>query len=162
MKRLLKDRTGGITIFAIGLLFVLLLIALLVMEMGAILETHDYAMSVLQRSCNIAVEENINEGYRADHVLALTEEDQAAAKRSFIAYVQKDLPSNKYEVYINPNSITFTSGLEPGTSPSMTASGTIILSTMFSQYGFEEITVDFTVRSTNYNTTDYDKDGVVK
>ncbi len=55
MKKLLKDRTGSASIMFFGFLFVLLLMTFLIIEMGATMENHDYAVSVLQRACNSAV-----------------------------------------------------------------------------------------------------------
>ena len=39
--------------------------------MGSTYENYDYCMDVLQRSCNSAVEANIDDTYRADKVLIL-------------------------------------------------------------------------------------------
>ena len=140
MRKLLKDRTGSVPILFFGFLFVLLLMTFLIIEMGATMENHDYAVSVLQRACNSAVEANIMDEYRADRVLML---DARGADEDFRSFVQNDLPS-KYRVVIN--SVTSTTS-----PPSMTATGTMTFPTIFSQYGFEEITVSFKVESTNYD-----------
>lgn len=140
MKKLLKDRTGSVSIMFFGFLFVLLLMTFLIIEMGATMENHDYAVSVLQRACNSAVEANIMDEYRADGILLL---DTQGADDDFRSFVQDDLPS-KYRVVINSVSCT-------ASPPSMTVTGTLTFSTIFSQYGFEEMTVSFTVKSTNYD-----------
>ena len=140
MKKLLKDRTGSVSILFFGFLFLLLLMSILIIEMGATMENHDYAVSVLQRACNSAVEANILDEYRADRVLML---DAQGVDEDFRSFVQNDLPS-KYRVVINSVSCT-------ASPPSMSASGTITFPTVFSQYGFNEITVSFKVQSTNYD-----------
>jgi len=140
MKQLLKDRTGSVSIMFFGFLFVLLLMTFLIIEMGATMENHDYAVSVLQRACNSAMEANIMDDYRADGILLL---DTQGADEDFRSYVQDDLPS-KYQVVISSVNCT-------ASPPSMTATGTITFPTVFSQYGFEEMTVSFTVKSTNYD-----------
>lgn len=140
MKKLLKDRTGSVSIMFFGFLFVLLLMTFLIIEMGATMENHDYAVSVLQRACNSAVEANIMDEYRADSILLL---DTQGADEDFRSFVQDDLPS-KYRVVINSVGCT-------ASPPSMTVTGTMTFPTIFSQYGFEEITVSFTVNSTNYD-----------
>ena len=140
MKKLLKDRTGSVSILFFGFLFLLLLMSILIIEMGATMENHDYAVSVLQRACNSAVEANILDEYRADRVLML---DAQGVDEDFRSFVQNDLPS-KYRVVINSVSCT-------ASPPSMIASGTITFPTVFSQYGFNEITVSFKVQSTNYD-----------
>ncbi len=77
--------------------------------------------------------------YRADGILLL---DTQGADEDFRSYVQDDLPS-KYQVVISSVNCT-------ASPPSMSATGTITFPTVFSQYGFEEMTVSFTVKSTNY------------
>lgn len=140
MKKLLKDRTGSVSIVFFGFLFLLLLMTFLIIEMGTTMENHDYAVSVLQRACNSAVEANILDEYRADRILML---DTHGADEDFRSFVQNDLPS-KYRVVINSVNCTVS-------PPSMTASGTLTFPTVFSQYGFEEITVSFKVESTNFD-----------
>jgi hypothetical protein len=112
----------------------------LIIEMGATMENHDYAVSVLQRACNSAVEANILDEYRADRVLMV---DAQGADDDFRSFVQNDLPI-KYRVVINSVSCT-------AMPPNMIATGTITFPTVFSQYGFNEITVSFQVHSTNYD-----------
>ena len=84
MKKLMKDKRGGIPIFVIGWILLLLLMTFLVMEMGGAFENYDYAVDVLQRACNSAVERNIIDRYRADRVLVM---DADGAKADFSAYV---------------------------------------------------------------------------
>jgi hypothetical protein len=140
VKKLLKDRKGSVSILFFGFLFMLLLMTFLIIDMGATMENHDYAVSVLQRACNSAVEANILDEYRADRVLML---DAQGADEDFRSFVQNDLPS-KYRVVINSVSCSTS-------PPSMIVTGTITFPTVFSQYGFNEITVSFRVHSTNYN-----------
>lgn len=139
MKKLLRDKAGGIPIVFIGLVFFLLLIVFMVMEMGAVYQNYYDAETILQRSCNSAVEENMLDAYRADNILRL---DVSAATDDFNRYLQSDMP-DKYTV--NVNSITGTA-----TPPTFTVTGTITFSTLFGQYGFDDITIGFTVKATNY------------
>lgn len=141
MKRLLKDKTGGIPVIFIGLVFFLLLIAFLIMEMGAAYDNYYDAETILQRSCNSAVEKNMLDAYRADSILRL---DVSAAKADFYGYLDSDMP-DKYTVRIN--SITGSA-----TPPALTVTGTVTFSTLFEQYGFDDLSFNFTVRSTNYRT----------
>jgi Flp pilus assembly protein TadG len=139
MKRLLKDKAGGIPVIFIGLVFFLLLIAFLIMEMGAAYDNYYDAETILQRSCNSAVEKNMLDAYRADSILRL---DVSAAKADFYGYLDSDMP-DKYTVRIN--SITGSA-----TPLALAVTGTVTFSTLFEQYGFDDLSFNFTVRSTNY------------
>lgn len=139
MKKLLKDRYGGISIIFIGLVFFLLIISFLIIEMGAAYENYYDAETILQRCCNSAVEKNMSDAYRADNILYL---DVSAATTDFKSYLASDMP-NKYTVKIS--SITGTA-----TPPTLTVTGTVTFSTLFQEYGFDDVSFDFTVKSTNY------------
>ena len=140
MKKLMKDKRGGIPIFVIGWILLLLLMTFLVMEMGGAFENYDYAVDVLQRACNSAVERNIIDRYRADRVLVM---DADGAKADFTAYVSKDMP-RRYSVIVSSISCT-------EKPPSMMVTGKVTFQTMFSQYGFDDLSFGFKVRSTNYD-----------
>lgn len=140
MKRLLKERKGSVTLLWFGLVFALLLTTLLIIEMGATMENYGYAESVLQRACNSAVEANIIDAYRADHILKM---DTVGAAADFRAFVRNDLPA-KYALKITDIRCT-------DSPPSMTVTGTISFDTLFSQYGFDRITHTLKVVSTNYD-----------
>ncbi len=139
MKRRLKDKKGSITLLYFGLVLLLLLLTFLIIEMGSAMENYGYAESVLQRACNSAVEANIDDTWRADHILKL---NTAGAQTDFRRFVAQDLPA-KYDFRIT--SIRTTS--EP---PGMEVVGTIRFETVFSQYGFGSITHTIKVVSTNY------------
>lgn len=141
MKKLIKDKTGGIPVIFIGLVFFLLLIAFSIMEMGAVYQNYYDAETILQRSCNSAVEENMLDAYRADYILYL---DVPGATTDFYSYLNSDMP-DKYTVTVNSISGT-------ATPPALTVAGTVTFSTLFRQYGFDDVTFDFTVASTNYRT----------
>ncbi|MPN26328.1 hypothetical protein SDC9_173752 [bioreactor metagenome] len=141
MKKLIRDRAGGMSVIFIGLVFFLLLTAFLIMEMGAAYENYYDAETILQRSCNSAVEKNMLDAYRADNILRL---DVSAAKADFYSYLSSDMPE-KYTVTVN--SITGSA-----TPPALTVTGTVTFSTLFGQYGFDDLTFNFTVQSTNYRT----------
>ena len=140
MKKLLKSKTGSATVLFLGLTFALLSLTLLIMELGSTYERYDYAMDVLQRSCNSAVEANIMDEYRADRILRL---DTTKAKRDVQKYIREDMPDG-YTVSISKISCSTL-------NPSMTVSGKISFPTMFSQYGFGKVTYSFKVRATNYD-----------
>ncbi len=139
MKRRLKERKGSISLIYFGLVFLLLMMTLLIVEMGSTLENYSYAESVLQRCCNSAVEKNIIDAYRADHILRL---DTTGAASDFRSYAQADLPG-KFHLSIQTIRCT-------ASPPSMEVIGTIQFNTVFSKYGFGTITHSFKVVSTNY------------
>jgi len=141
VKKLLRDRTGGISIIFIGLVFVLLLISFLIMEMGTAYENYYDAETILLRCCNSAVEKNMSDAYRADNILYL---DVTAATADFRSYLASNMP-DKYTIKIK--NITGT-----GTPPALTVTGTVTFSTLFKEYGFDDVSFDFTVKSTNYRT----------
>lgn len=139
MKKLLKDRTGGVPLLFIGLVFFLMLISFMIMEMGATYQNYYDAETILQRCCNSAVESNILDEYRADNILKL---DVPGATADFYNYLDADLP-DKYTVTVS--AVTGTA-----TPPNLTVTGSVKYSTLFGQYGFDDITFDFTVEATNY------------
>ena len=141
MKRLLKDKAGGIPVIFIGLVFFLLLIAFLIMEMGAAYENYYDSETILQRSCNSAVEKNMLDAYRADNILRL---DVSGATADFFSFLSSDMP-DKYTVTVN--SITGSA-----TPPALTVTGMVTFSTLFGQYSFDDLSFNFTVQSTNYRT----------
>ena len=124
MKKLLKDRSGGISIIFIGLVFFLLIISFLIMEMGAAYENYYDAETILQRCCNGSVEKNMSDAYRADNILYL---DVPSAIADFKNYLASDMP-DKYTITVN--SITGSA-----TPPTLTVTGAITFSTLFKQYG---------------------------
>ena len=140
MKKLLKEKTGSISILPIGFIFLLLSLTFLTVEMGATYENYDYCMDVLQRCCNSAVEANIDDTYRADKVLIL---DTAGAETDFYSFVSSAL-SSKYRT-------TITSVACTQTPPSMTVTGAVTFDTVFGQYEWDDLTFTFKVRATNYD-----------
>ena len=141
MKRLLQDKAGSIPVIFIGLVFFILLIAFLIMEMGAVYENYYDAETILQRSCNSAVEKNMLDAYRADKILQL---DVSGATVDFFSFLSSDMP-DKYTVTVN--SITGSA-----TPPTLTVTGAVTFSTLFGQYSFDDLSFNFTVQSTNYRT----------
>lgn len=139
MKKLLKSRRGGSSIIFIGLLFFMLMLTMLVMEMGAVQKNYTTALSVLQRSANSAVEKNMDDAYRADGILKL---NTGGAKADFEIFAANDLGS-KYTL-----SISSLSALEE--PPSLEAAGTITFPTLFSKYGFEDVSFTFRVKAENF------------
>ena len=143
MRELLKDKTGSVPILTFGFVFLLLLMTFLTIEMGSTYENYDYCMDVLQRSCNSAVEGNIDDSYRADKVLLLK---TAKAEEDFRRFVDSDL-SDRYDLYITSISCT-------SMPPSMTVKGTVTFDTIFAQFDWDDLTVPFTVRASNYDLVD--------
>jgi len=139
MRRKLKERKGSISLVYFGMVFLLLMTTFLIIEMGSTLENYSYAESVLQRACNSAVEKNIIDAYRADHILRM---DTSGAARDFRSYAANDLPA-KYQFTIQ----SINCSADP---PAMEVIGTIRFDTVFSQYGFGSITHSVKVVSTNY------------
>jgi Flp pilus assembly protein TadG len=139
MKKLLEDKTGGVPVVFVGLVFFLLLMTFMIMEIGAAYENYYNAETILQRCCNSAVEKNVMDTYRADHILRL---DVQGAMADFYSYIKSDMP-DKYKLTINAITGTVT-------PPTLTVSGTVTYSTLFQQYGFDDITFNFTVEATNY------------
>jgi len=139
MKKLVHDKSGGVPIIFIGLLFFLLLMSVMIMEMGAAYESYYDAETIMQRCCNSAVESNILDEFRADHIQHM---DVPGATSDVLRFAQTDMPK-KY-------SVTISSAEGTATPPSLTVVGTVTFSTLFEQYGFDDVTFDFKVRATNY------------
>lgn len=140
MKRILTSRSGKLSILLFGLLFCLLLLAFLVVEMGTTYQNYDNAQALLQRAANSAVENNMMDEYRADHILML---DTSSAQADFRSFAASDIPS-KYSVTINQVSAS-------ASPPTLTAAGTVTFQTVFSKYGFSDLTFSYTVKATNYD-----------
>ena len=140
MRTLLKDKRGSVPILSFGFIFLLLVMTFLTVEMGSTYENYDYCMDVLQRSCNSAVEANIDDTYRADKVLIL---DPVGAEADFRSFVASDL-SSRYNLVIDSVNCTVT-------PPSMTVTGRVTFSTIFAQYDWDDLTFTFKVRATNYD-----------
>ena len=140
MRTLLNDKRGSVPILSFGFIFLLLVMTFLTVEMGSTYENYDYCMDVLQRSCNSAVEANIDDTYRADKVLIL---DPVGAEADFRSFVASDL-SSRYHLVIDNVSCT-------ETPPSMTVTGSVTFNTIFAQYDWDDLTFTFKVRATNYD-----------
>jgi len=123
----------------IGFAFFLLLISFLIMEMGSAYNAYYDAETILQRSCNNAVEYGMMDEYRADHILKLNVKQATVL---FKQYLVDDMPR------IYDYEISSISGTE--TPPNLTVTGTLTFPTLFSQYGFDDITVKFKVESNNF------------
>lgn len=139
MKKLMRDKSGGVPIIFIGLLFFLLLMSVMIMEMGACYESYYDAETILQRCCNSAVENNMLDEYRADHIQRM---DTSGATSDVLRFVQTDMP-DKYRV-------TISSADGTATPPSLTVVGTVTFSTLFEKYSFDDVSFDFKVSATNY------------
>ena len=140
MRKLIKSREGSAAILFFGITLALLFSAFLIIEMGSTYESYDYAMDILQRSCNSAVEANIIDAYRADRLLVM---DTAGAEEDFYRFVSNDL-IDRYSLAVD--SVTCTAS-----PPSMTVTGRVTFSTIFAQYGWDDLTFTFKVRATNYD-----------
>ncbi len=143
MKSLIYDHKGATSIIFIGLIFFLLMLTMLVMEMGAVQKNYSTALFVLQRSANTAVEKNMDDSYRADGILKLNSDE---AKKDFESFAREDL-NEKYTLHLN--SIEATS--EP---PGLKATGTVTFPTVFSKYGFKDLSFKFSVSAVNFEVGD--------
>lgn len=141
MKKIWYDKAGSMSILFFGLVFFLLLVSILIMEIGAVYQNYYDAETILQRCCNSAVEGNISDDYRADHILYL---DVQGATADFNTHLSSDMPE-KYTFTVK--SITGTA-----TPPSLIVTGTVTFSTLFQQYSFDDVSFNFSVKSTNYRT----------
>lgn len=140
MKHILTSRSGKLSILLFWLLFCLLLLAFLVVEMGTTYQNYDYAEALLQRAANSAVENNMMDEYRADHILML---DTSSAEADFRSFAASDIPAK--------SSVTITQVSATASPPTLTATGTVTFQTVFSKYGFSDLTFSYTVRATNYD-----------
>lgn len=138
--KLWKDRKGSMSILLIGFLLLLLLLVFLVMEYGAAYFHYEQAEDILQRAVNSAVESSIRDEYRADKILLM---DLEKASASFRNYVNTDFPK-RYKVRISSMYMT-------NSPPTMKVTGTVTIPTLFSQYGFGDITFQFSVQAQNYD-----------
>ena len=139
---LLRERRGDITTsFAFGA-FLIILVALLGMEYAAAMEKHDYALDLLQRAVNTAVEYNIRDEYRADRILML---DTAAAENTVRRYIDSDVIGHG-RCTVCVDSVTAYE-----TPPSLTVTGTGSFPTLLSKFGVGDVSFSFTVTSTNYD-----------
>lgn len=142
LRVLLKDQSGSTTPMFIAWAFTLILVVCLLMEMGAAHEHYDYAMDVLQRATNSAVEANIIDAYRSDRLLVL---DTTAAETDFLAMVDQDLlSSGSYRVEVDSVECSTT-------PPALTATGHGTFPTLFSHVGFPDVPFSFRITSTNYD-----------
>lgn len=140
MKRLWRDTEGSISLLSFGFVLVLLLLAFLTLEMGAAYENYEHCIDVLQRSCNSAVEANIDDRYRADRLLRM---DTTGAETDFYRFLANDLP-RRYRVAVRSVSCT-------ELPPSMEVIGEVTFGTLFAQYDWDDLTFSFKVRATNYD-----------
>ena len=140
MMEFLKDKRGSVPVMTPGFVFLLLVMTFLTIEMGSTYENYDYCLDVLQRSCNSAVEANMDDRYRADKVLIL---DTAGAETDFYRFIASDL-SDRYDIVVESVSCS-------ASPPSMTVTGRMTFDTIFAQYDWDDLTVDFTVKASNYD-----------
>ena len=140
MMEFLKDKRGSVPVMTTGFVFLLLVMTFLTIEMGSTYENYDYCLDVLQRSCNSAVEANMDDRYRADKVLIL---DTAGAEADFYRFIASDL-SDRYDIVVESVSCS-------ASPPSMTVTGRMTFDTIFAQYDWDDLTVDFTVKASNYD-----------
>ncbi len=147
MKRFLhfwRDcRGNGIPFLFIGLSFVLILLVMVAMELGGVYQRYFVADAILQRACNSALESNLVDDMRADHILFL---DVTQAESDFTDFVTADLPDG-FSVTVS----NFDTTEKP---PVLFIEGTVTMPSLFAQSFLPEITFDFAVHSTNYDLDD--------
>lgn len=138
MKHCIRDKSGNTAILFLGMVFLLLMISMLVMELGGIYNNYDNAKTVLQRTCNNTVERLSLDSYRADRETVANQQNMVMV---FRAYARENLPK-EYDLTVGAVYPTFNpAGLK--------AEGTVTIPTIFSQYGFEDVTIGYSVQATN-------------
>ena len=142
VKRLLRSRRGEVTTGFVAGAFVIILLALFGVEYAAALERYDYALDLIQRAVNTAVEYNIRDEYRADRILKL---DTAAAENTVRRYIDSDVIGHG-RCTVCVDSVTAYE-----TPPSLTVTGTGSFPTLLSKFGVGDVSFSFTVTSTNYD-----------
>lgn len=156
--RILKDKTGEMSIAMVGFLFALLAFCILIMEVGGLIERHDYVTSVIQRSCNSALEKNIPDKYRQDNIIIF---NTAQAEADLRAYIDEFNGINDYKYNIVITEIIAISDTESevianGVTtklPHLHVKGTMTIPLVFGSMSFD---VGFTIFATNYKISNYE------
>lgn len=157
LKRILNDKTGSMPLFMIGLLFIMLVFSLFIMEVGGLIERHDYILAIVQRSCNSALEKNIPDKYRQDKIVIFNTAQATADLESYIAQFNEG-NGNKYQVDITEIiaiSDTEAEIIANGSvtkQPHLQVKGTMVIPSVFGSASFN---VGFTAFATNYHIGDY-------
>ncbi len=137
LKRLLKDRTGSVSIFYIGMLFLLFSLSFVVLEIGGIMNTIDTIESGMQQAATMAVEGTLLDAYMADGILQI---DPIQARADIDLYISECLTSDNFSV----------EGYEIITTanpPRIEIRGEAKINLFFKQYGFDDITIKYQVTS---------------
>lgn len=134
MKSKFKDKTGSSSVLVVGLIFALISIAFLIMELGSIYNNYYTVNSLLQRACNNAVEYAMDENYRSDYVSKID-------GTTMILAIEENLNTTMPDTWDWEIDRIY-SVLSP---PYVNVTGTITLPTTFSQYGFDDITLNFDI-----------------
>lgn len=143
-KHLWKDCRGtAVEIMLFGLIFLLMLLVMLAMELGGVYQRYYNVDTILQRACNSALEANLVDDMRADHILYL---DTVGAESDFRSYVAADFSSD-YTVVITD----FDATEKP---PAIIATCSVTMPSLFAQSFMPEITFDYEVHTTNYELDD--------
>lgn len=138
MKKLFKSKRGAMPILFIGLVFLMLMMTMLVMEIGATYNSYYKAQSVLQRACNEAVQIATLDRYRADGMSAMSQQ-------FFYLVFHNEVQNNM------PQGFAWSSkSIQLSNSPATAKiEGTVTIPTLFSKYGFSDVTFHCKVSTEN-------------
>jgi len=157
LNRIIKDKTGKIPLMMFGFLFALFAFSMLIMEVGGMMERHDYVVSVIQRSCNSALEKNIPDKYRQDNIIIFDTVQADSDLREYIDQFNEG-NDNKYNVVISE--IVAISDTEEDIAangiatklPQLLVKGTMTIPMIFGSMSFD---VEYNVWATNYKIDNY-------
>jgi len=127
---------GSISLIALGVALLLIMLMLVFVEMTAVYENSEYAVDVIQRACNSAVQMSIMDEYRADRILKM---DTDKAQELFYEYLAVD-SQGRFSVNVYDIEAT-------DTPPQLIVRGEISFPTVFSKVGFESFSHKFEIRS---------------
>ncbi len=135
---LFRDTRGGVPVLFIGLVFVMLLFTMLIMELGAVYNNYYEAETIVHRTINNVVEDAMLDGYRADMESKIIPPQVLHLINDALAH---ELP-DKYQWR--------TVNVRFGTDPQgIMVVGEVTFDTIFSKYGFPDVT--FPMRVGAYN-----------
>ncbi len=122
----------------IGLVFLMLMFTMLIMELGAVYNNYFEAESIVHRTVGNVVEDAMRDSYRADRESKIV---PSVVEQKIANALEHDLP-DKYRW--QTETIHFT------TSPQgVTVEGKVTFDTVFSKYGFPDVTFPMTVGAHN-------------
>ena len=141
--KLLRDVRGGVSVLFVGLVFVMLLFTMLIMELGAVYNNYYEAETIVHRTINNVLEDSMMDSYRGDM------ESKIIPPQVFHRIngaISNQLPEKYHWRTIN---VRF--GVNP---QGVMLIGEITFDTIFSKYGFPDVTFPMTVGAYNKRLED--------